>query len=81
MSDYEETTSRIGGQNSNVRTFSYIKGAKRRYVAELNIGNWDRDQVQFFMRVEGPNKAAVELAKQIFKSVRISLPAPERSNP
>jgi len=81
MRDYEETTTKMGGQKANVRSFSFMKDAKRRYVAELNIGNWDKNQIQFYMRVEGGNGTILELAKEIFKSVSLSLPPPERSYP
>ena len=81
MNDYQEMTTRIGGQKANVRSFSFIKGAEHRFVAELNIGNWDNNQVQFFMHVEGRDSATVELAREIFKSVKLALPSPERSSP
>lgn len=81
MNDYQENTTRIGGQKAVIRSFSFIKDAKQKYVAELNIGNWDKNQIQFFMRVEGSNAAIVDLAKEIFTSIRMSLPAPERSTP
>jgi hypothetical protein len=80
MSDYEERTTRIGGQRANVRSFSFNKNGQQRFVAELNIGNWDKKQVEFFMHVEGCDAATVELAQEIFKSVRVA-PAPERSTP
>ena len=81
MNDYEETTTRIGGQKANVRSFSFSKDGKKKFVAELNIGNWDKNQVQFFMHVEGRDAGTVELAKEIFNSVKMTLPAPERSTP
>lgn len=79
MNDYEETTTRLGGRVANIRSFSSVKDGKRMYQAELNIGNWEKGEVQLYMRVEGGDAATIELAKQIFKSVTLPLPAPERT--
>jgi hypothetical protein len=81
MDDYQEATTRVGGRKANVRSYSFIKDEKRRYVAELNVGNWDRNQIEFFMHIEGRDVATIKLAKKIFESVKISLPAPERATP
>jgi len=81
MNDYEETMTRIGGRRANVRSFSRMKDGKRTYHAELNVGNWEKGEVQLFLRVEGSDAATIELAKEIFKSVRLPLPSPERPTP
>ena len=81
MNDYEETTTRLGGRRANIRSFSSVKDGKRMYQAELNIGNWEKGEVQLFMRVEGSDAATIDLAKQIFKSVTLPLPSPERPGP
>ena len=81
MNDYEEMTTRLSGRRANVRSFSRMKDAKRMYQAELNVGNWEKGEVQLYMRVEGSDPATIELAKQIFKSVTLSLPSPERPTP
>ena len=78
MNDYEETTTRLGGRRANVRSFTRMKDGKRTYQAELNVGNWEKGEVQLFMRVEGSDAATIELAKQIFKSVTLPMPSPER---
>lgn len=79
MNDYEETTTRLGGRRADIRSFSKVKDGKRTYQAELNVGNWEKGAVQLYLRVEGNDAATVELAKQIFKSVTLPLPSPERS--
>jgi hypothetical protein len=81
MNDYEETTTRIGGRRANVRSFSRMMQGKRVYEAELNVGNWEKGEVQIYMRVEGSDTGTIELAKQIFKSVTFALPSPERTTP
>ena len=81
MNDYEETTTRLGGRRANVRSFSRMKDTKRMYQADLNVGNWDKGEVQLYMRVEGSDPASIELAKQIFKSVTLPRPSPERPTP
>jgi hypothetical protein len=43
------------------------------YTGGLNVGNWEKSEVQLYMRVEGNDTATIELAKQIFKTV--TLPA------
>ena len=81
MNDYEETTTRLGGRMANIRSFWSVKNGKRMYQAELNVGNWEKGEVQLYMRVEGSDAATIGLAKQIFKSVTLPLPAPERPGP
>ena len=81
MNDYEETTTRLGARRANIRNFSSMKDGKRTYEAELNVGNWEKGEVQIYMRIEGSEPATVGLAKQIFKSVMLPLPSPERTTP
>src|ERR1041385_6776456 len=78
MNDYEETTTRLAGRMANVRTFSSVKDGKRMYQAELNVGNWEKGEVQLYMRVEGSDAKTLDVAKEIFKSVTLPLPVPER---
>ena len=80
MNDYRETTTRIRGLRANVRTYSQSKDSKRSYRAELNVGNWDKGQVQIYMRLETDDPAMLEVAEQIFTSINIPLPSPERSS-
>ncbi|HKV36334.1 MAG TPA: hypothetical protein VJP89_18490 [Pyrinomonadaceae bacterium] len=80
MHDYHETTTRIRGLRANVRTYSQSKDSKRSYRAELNVGNWDKGQVQIYMRLETDDPAMLEIAEQIFTSINIPLPSPERSS-
>jgi hypothetical protein len=83
MNDYQEATSRISGRPGNIRTYALTRDSKRRYVAELNLGNWDKGVVQLYMRLESDDPAMLSTADQIFKSVSLPLPSPERrpSNP
>lgn len=81
MNDYEETTTRLSGRMANVRTFSSVKEGKRMYEAELNVGNWEKDEVQLYIRVEGNDPKTLDVAKEIFKSVTLPLPSPERTTP
>jgi hypothetical protein len=78
MNDYHESTFRLSGQRANVRTYWQTVKAKRFYRAELNVGNWERGEVQLYMALEGDDSSVFPLADQIFKSVRLSLPPPER---
>ncbi len=78
MNGYEETTTRLAGRRANIRSFSKVKEGKRTYQAELNVGNWQKGEVQLYLRVEGNDAATIELAKEIFKTVTLPLPAPER---
>jgi hypothetical protein len=79
MTDYTESTSRIRGLRANIRTYSHMVGAKRIYRAELNVGNWQNGEVQLYMLVEGPDPATLDIAREIFKSITLPLPPPERS--
>ena len=78
MNDYEESTTRIRGQRANIRTYWQNAGSKRSYRAELNLGNWEKGVVQIYMRLESNDPAMLEIANQIFKSINLPLPSPER---
>ncbi len=80
MDDYEETTTRVAGRRANIRSFSRMKDGTRTYYAELNVGNWEKGEVQLYMRIEGSEPKTLDLAKEIFKSVTLPLPSPERPN-
>lgn len=82
MNDYRESTTRIRGRRANIRTYWLTAGSQRAYRAELNLGNWEQGEVQIYMRLESDDAAMRETADQIFKSINLPLPAPERpSNP
>lgn len=81
MNDYEETTTRLTSRRANIRSFLRMKDGTRTYIAELNVGNWEKGEVQLYMRVEGSDPATIDLARQIFKSVTFPLPPPERPTP
>lgn len=78
MNDYEETMTRLGGRRANIRSFTKMIDGKRTYHAELNVGNWEKGEVQLYLHVESSDAGTVELANQIFKSVRLPLSSPER---
>jgi len=79
MRDYHETVTRLRGRPANIRTYWYNDKSKRVYRAELNVGNWDKHEVQLYMRLESDDHAMLEIADQIFKSITLPLPSPERS--
>ena len=80
MHDYRETITRIRGLRANIRSYSLSKHSTRAYRAELNVGNWDKGEVQLYMRLETNDPAMLEVAEQIFTSIVIPLPSPERSS-
>jgi len=79
MKDYQETTTRLGGRQANIRSYWTEKG-KRIYHAELNVGNWEKGEVELYMIVEGIDGSTPELASAIFKSITFPIPAPEFSH-
>ena len=78
MNDYQEWTTRIGGRRANIRTYSQTGKGKRIYRAELNVGNWEKGEVQLYMGIESSHPAVLDIAREIFKSVKFPLPSPER---
>ena len=78
MHDYHETTTRIRNLRANVRTYSRREKAKVSYRAELNVGNWDKGEVQLYMRLESDDAAMLPVAEEIFKSITLPMPSPER---
>jgi hypothetical protein len=81
MNGYEETTTRLRGRPANIRTFSRMKNGTRTYYAEMNVGNWEKGEVQLYIRIEGSDPTTIDLARQIFKSVTLPVPSPERPMP
>lgn len=79
MRDYHESITRIRGRRANIRTYSQGKDSKLAYRVELNVGNWDKGEVQLYMRVETNDPAMLPVAEQIFNSISFPLPSPERS--
>jgi len=77
MNDYEELVSRIRGKQANIRTYWKTNGV-RVYHAELNVGNWDRGELELYMGIESTDESALLLASQIFKSITFPTPIPER---
>jgi hypothetical protein len=80
MHDYHETTTRLRGLRANIRTYSQDKNSQRLYAAELNVGNWEKGEVQLYMRLESDDPALLPVAEEIFKSVTFPRPSPERSS-
>jgi hypothetical protein len=72
MEEYRETETGIAGKRANVRTYSQIRDGARIYRAELNVGDWERAQVELYMEIESNNPADLETAKQIFNSITFS---------
>lgn len=70
MEDYQETETRIGGKLANIRTYSQIRNGARIYHAELNIGNWEKGDVELYMEVESSSPDDLRIAKQIFNSIK-----------
>lgn len=80
MHDYHETTTRLRGLRANTRTYSQDRNSKQLYAAELNVGNWEKGEVQLYMRLESDDPALLPVAEEIFKSVTFPRPSPERSS-
>jgi hypothetical protein len=72
MEEYQETETSIDGRRANIRTYFQIREGERIYRAELNIGNWEKADVQLYMEVESKDSADLEVAKQIFNSINFS---------
>jgi hypothetical protein len=79
MHDYRESVTRIRGLRASIRRYSQGNDSKRAYRAELNLGNWDKGEVQLYMRMETDDAAMLDVAEQIFNSISLPLPSPERS--
>ena len=60
----------IDGKHATVRTFIYQFPRASLYIAELNVGNWRGGNVELYMAMDSPNRADIQTAKQIFRSVK-----------
>ena len=72
MEDYQEIETRIDGRRANIRTYSQIRDGERIYRAELNIGNWEKADVELYMELESKDAGDFEVAQQIFTSISFS---------
>lgn len=70
MEEYRETKTVVDGRKAYIQTYSRIADNKRRYFAELNVGNWENGDVQLYMKIEGANNLDLVTAKQIFDSIK-----------
>ncbi len=76
--EYDEKTIRrvheapvtIDGKRASIRTFEYTWKRTPFYVTELNVGDWRAQHVELYMGLESPNRADMQLAQQIFRSVK-----------
>ena len=70
MRHASEASTNIDRKAATVRTFIYKWKRTPIYVTELNVGNWRDGRVELYMGMESPNRADIQTAKQIFKSVK-----------
>jgi len=78
MYDYEESISRVRGKRANIRTY-WDSNGERLYHAELNVGNWERGELELYMGISSREQSSISEAKQIFSSITFPLPTPERT--
>src|SRR3989440_7976399 len=64
----------VDGKQATVRTFVYELKRTSVYVTELNVGAWRDGRVELYMGMESPNRADIQTAKRIFRSVRFLKP-------
>lgn len=69
MEQYQETETNLAGKRANIRTYSQMRDGVRIYRAELNIGNWEKANVELYMEIESNHRGDLETAKQIFNSI------------
>src|SRR5881394_1358841 len=60
----------IDGKHATVRTFIYQYPRASLYIAELNVGNWLDGNVELYMAMDSPNRADIQTANRIFRSVK-----------
>jgi hypothetical protein len=72
MENNQETETTIDGKRANIRTFSEVEDGLRSYRAELNVGDWEKAKVELFMELESNDVRDLEVAKQIFQSVKFA---------
>jgi hypothetical protein len=72
MEDYQESETIIEGRKTNIRTYTQTTDGRRLYRAELNVGNWEKAQVELYMELASENPDDLKIAKQIFNSITFS---------
>jgi hypothetical protein len=70
ISNLREAATTVDGRHATVRTFTYRGERSSEYITELNVGDWRKGRVQLYMGMDSPNRSDIEIAKQIFKSVK-----------
>jgi hypothetical protein len=74
MRNLEQDTITIDGKHATVRTFLYKFERASLYITELNVGDWRNGNAQLYMSMDSPNRADIQTAKQIFRSVHFLKP-------
>lgn len=72
MEDYQERETKIKAKRANIRTYSQMREGERIYRAELNVGNWEKADVELYMELESNDAAELEAANEIFNSIEFS---------
>ena len=70
MRNLREDAIKIDGKRATARTFIYNFERASLYITELNVGNWRNGNVELYMAMDSPNRADIQTAKQIFRSVK-----------
>ena len=70
MRSLKEEAITIDGKHATVRTFLYKFERASLFVTELNVGDWRNGNVGLYMSMDSPNRADIQTAEQIFRSVK-----------
>lgn len=65
-----EAGTTVDGKRGSIRIFMYRWPHKSVYVTDLNVGDWRANRVELYMSMESPNRADVQIAQKIFRSVK-----------
>ena len=70
ISHLREEATTIDGKPATIRSFIYKWERSSEYITELNVGDWHNGHVQLYMAMDSPDRSDLDIAKQIFKSVK-----------
>ena len=73
-SGFKEAVVEAGGRKAYLCESSRIVNGRRRYYADLYVGDWPQGQVKLWMQADTARPADIEIAKKIFRSVEFLKP-------
>ncbi|HKO41963.1 MAG TPA: hypothetical protein VJU84_01630 [Pyrinomonadaceae bacterium] len=71
---FKESVVEIGGRKAYLCEYSGLEKGRKRYYADLYVGEWPQGHVKLWMQADAARPADLEIAKQIFHTLEFLKP-------